>query len=408
MDIERIRKDFPMFENNKLIQGKRFCYLDNAATSFKPKQVIQEVNYYYENICANSHRGDYDLAHAVDVRYEKAREIVANFINANKNEVCFTSGTSESINIIAYGLSEFLNEGDEIIISEEEHASNILPWFCVAHNKKANIKYIPLTEKGEITPENLEKTITSRTKIISLAQVSNVLGRVLDIKTLVSIAHKHNIIFVVDGAQSVPHMKVDVKDLDCDFLAFSGHKMLGPTGVGVLYGKYDLLDKMHPLLTGGGMNSRFETCGHISYQVPPLKFEAGTQNIAGVLGLAKACEYLNSIGLDNIEKHELRLRKAMIEGMKEIPFIKLYNEDADSGIITFNIDKVFAQDAASLFNSKGICVRSGQHCAKILLDFLKTDATIRASLYLYNDDKDVEQFIDACKHGKDFLDAFFN
>ncbi len=407
-DTKKIRADFPMFKNYPTMQGKRFCYLDNAATSFKPTQVINGITYYYENISANSHRGDYDLAHSVDVKYDQARQVVADFINAKKEEVCFTSGTSESLNIIAYGLASILNEGDEILISEAEHASNVLPWFAIGKLKKANVKYVPLSKSGEITIENFEKSITSRTKIVSLAMVTNVLGKIVDIKSLASIAHKHNCIFVVDGAQSVPHIKTDVKDLDCDFLAFSGHKMCGPTGIGVLYGKYDLLCKIPPLLTGGGMNSRFDTCGNILYQIPPLKFEAGTQNIAGALGLSEACKYLSNIGLENIEEHERKLREKVIEAFRHNPDIILYNEDASTGIITFNFKDVFAQDGASLLNSKGVCVRSGQHCAKILLDFLKADATIRASLYLYNDDEDIDQFIDACKHGKDFLDAFFN
>ena len=220
-------------------------------------------------------------------------------------------------------------------------------------------------------------------------------------------AHKHGALIVVDGAQSVPHMKVDVKDLDIDFLCFSGHKMCGPTGIGVLYGKYELLMKLDPLLSGGGMNTRFETCGNVTYQIPPVKFEAGTQNIAGALGLAQACRYLSRIGMDNIEEHELRLRKRMIEGLKKLDNVILYNENADTGIVTFNIKDVFAQDAATLLNSKGVAVRSGQHCAKILMDFLKTEATIRASLYFYNDEEDVDQFLDAVSKGGNFLDAFF-
>lgn len=407
-DVKKIRCDFPMFENYKTMQNKRFCYLDSAATSFKPYSVIKASDYYYESLCANSHRGDYDLAHQVDVAYENARETVAKFINAKPSEIVFTSGDSESLNIIAYGLAELLNEGDEIILSEAEHASNILPWFAISHLKKVNIKYVPISNDGQITLENLEKTITNKTKIVSLAQVSNVLGRKVDIKSLANLTHKHGAIFVCDGAQSVPHMKVDVKDLDVDFLAFSGHKMLGPTGTGVMYGKYELLEKIPPLLTGGGMNSRFDTCGLVSYKVPPTKFEAGTQNIAGVLGLAKACEYLTDLGMDNIEKYELELRKKIIAGLENNSDVILYNKNADTGIITFNFKGVFAQDGASLLNSKGVCVRSGNHCAKILIDYLKADATIRASLYFYNDEEDVEQFVDACKHGKDFLDAFFN
>lgn len=407
-DVEKIREDFPMYKNYKTMQGHRFVYLDNAATSFKPYEVIDAMREYDYNFTANAHRGDYDLAHEVDVKYEEARETVARFINANKNEIAFTSGTSMSLNIAAYGLGSLLEEGDEILLSEAEHASNVLPWFAVAEQRHLKVNYVPLTEDGRLTCENLEKAITPRTKVISLAQVSNVLGYVNDVKAFAKIAHAHGCYFVVDGAQSVPHMKVDVKDIDCDLLAFSGHKMCGPTGIGVLYGKYEVFKKMPPLLQGGGMNTRYETCGNVSYQIPPIKFEAGTQHLEGALGLAAACKYLEKVGFDNIVKQEAKLRKMMIEGMKKIPNITIYNENAESGIITFNINGVFAQDAATLFNSKGIAVRSGQHCSKILMNFLKTEATVRASLYFYNDEQDVKDFLEACKKGDDFLDAFFN
>ena len=407
-DVNKIREDFPMFKNYPTMQGKKLVYFDNAATTFKPYQVIQAQDEYYLNFTANSHRGDYDLAHLVDVKYDEAREEVAKFINANKGEVVFTSGASMSLNLAAFGLMDFLKQGDEILIPEAEHASNILPWFHIAHVKKCNVRYIPLSKDGHLTIENFEKSLTPRTKIVSLAQVTNVLGHTIPVKEFANLAHKNGSYFIVDGAQSVPHMKIDVKDMDCDLLAFSGHKLCGPTGIGVLYGKYDLLVKMPPLLTGGGMNTRFETCGNVTYQIPPLKFEAGTQNIAGALGLASACKYLEKIGLDKIEKHELELRQYIINALEKNDNIVLYNKNAESGIITFNFKNVFAQDGASLLNSKGIAVRSGQHCAKILLDFLHTDATIRASLYLYNTKEEADQFIEACTHGKDFLDAFFN
>lgn len=408
LDIKKIRGDFPMYENYKTMQGKRFCYLDNAATSFKPYAVIKGGDEYYLSMTANAHRGDYDLAHDVDVAYEAARQTVADFIGAKKEEVAFTSGASMSLNMIAYGLSSFLNEGDEIVLDEAEHASNVLPWFAVAAMKKCKVIFVPLTKEGRVTPDNLEKVLNEKTKIVSLAQVTNVLGFVNDIKSLAAVAHKHGCYFVCDGAQSVPHMKVDVKDLDVDFLGFSGHKMCGPTGIGVMYGKYEILKKIPPLLTGGGMNSRFETCGNVSYQIPPVKFEAGTQNIAGALGLSAACKYLTSIGMENIEEHEAKLRKRAIAGMEKLPNVIIYNPTAESGIITFNVKNVFAQDEASLLNSKGVAVRSGQHCAKILTGFLHADATVRASLYLYNDEEDVDQFLDALKNGGDFLDAFFN
>ncbi len=408
IDTKKIREDFPMFKNYPTMQGKRFCYLDNAATTFKPYDVIKAGDYYYENITANSHRGDYDLAHTVDMKYEEARQEVAKFINAKPEEVVFTSGASMSLNMIAYGLSKFLNEGDEILLSEAEHASNVLPWFAVSAMKKAHVSYVPLDKEGKLTPENLEKSITSKTKIISLAHVTNVLGFTIDVKTLGAIAHKHHCYFVVDGAQSVPHMKIDVKDMDCDFMGFSGHKLCGPTGIGVMYGKYEILKEIDPLLTGGGMNSRFETCGNVTYQIPPIKFEAGTQNLAGALGLAAACKYLSNIGLDNIREHELYLRNRIINGLEKLDNVIIYNKDADSGIITFNVKGVFAQDEASLLNSKGVAVRSGQHCAKILMDFLHVNATVRASLYLYNDEEDADQFVNAIKEGGSFLDAYFN
>lgn len=411
IDVKKIRQDFPMYKNVPTMSDQPLVYFDNAATTFKPKQVIDAADEYYEYFCANSLRGDYKIAHDVDVKYEEARARVAKFINADTNEIAFTAGTSMSLNSIAYGLAPQLEEGDEILLTEAEHASNVLPWFSVAEQRKAKVSYIELTKEGRVTLENLKKAITPRTKIISLAQVTNVLGYLVDVKTFAKVAHEHGCLFIVDGAQSVPHMKVDVKDLDCDFLAFSGHKMLGPTGIGVMYGKYELLKKMKPLMSGGGMSSRFETCGDIAYKIPPVKFEAGTQNLSGALGLAAACDYLDSVGLENIQAHEAELRRMMIDGLKKIDNVTVYNEDAESGIVTFNIKNVFAQDAASYLSYKGVAVRSGNHCAQILLSFLGTDATVRASLYLYNTKEDVQQFVDACAscgEGGNFLDAFFN
>lgn len=399
--------DFPML--NKTMQNHRLVYLDNAATSFKPTIVLDAIRDYYENYCANTHRGDYDIAHFADVNYDKARQTVADFINADKNEVVFTAGTSMSINMIAYGYGmTFLKPGDEILLTEAEHASNVLPWFTVAKETGCTIRYIPLTKEGRLTPENVEKAMSKKTKIVAIAQVTNVLGYVVDIKTISKIVHKYGALIMVDGAQSVPHIKVDVKDLDCDFLSFSGHKMCGPTGIGVMYGKYELLKVMEPLMSGGGMNARFNTCGEVTLLLPPAKFEAGTQNIEGAIGLAAAIKYLDKIGMDNIEKYEKGLRDYAISKLKELDNVILYNETAESGIITFNIKDVFAQDAATYLNSRGVCVRSGQHCAKILMDFLGTVATVRASLYFYNTKEDIDVFVDACKKAGDFLDAYFN
>lgn len=406
IDYEKCLKDFPIL--NKTMQNHRLVYLDNAATTFKPTVVLDSIKDYYENYCANTHRGDYDIAHTADVKYDEARQIVANFIGADKSEVVFTAGASMSLNMIAYGYAKFLQSGDEILITEAEHASNVLPWFTIAKEKGCIVRYIPLTKEGRLTIENVKKAMTDKVKVIAVAQVTNVLGFTVDIKSIAKIAHKHGAILVCDGAQSIPHFKVDVKDLDCDFLAFSGHKMCGPTGIGVMYGKFNLLKDMEPLMSGGGMNARFNMCGEVSLLLPPAKFEAGTQNIEGAIGLASAIKYLESIGMDNIENHEKELRKYAVSKLKQLDNVILYNENAESGIITFNIKDVFAQDAATYFNSKGICVRSGQHCAKILIDFLGTVATVRASIYFYNTFEDIDALVEACKKAGDFLDAYFN
>lgn len=407
-DVSKIRKDFPML-NNKKMQGKDLIYFDNAATSLKPQSVINAVVDYYSNYCANAHRGDYDIAHHVDEEYDKVRIKVSKLINSEPNEVVFTSGTSMSINLVAYGYGmSFLTKDDEILITEAEHASNVLPWYNVSEATGCKVSFIELDDEGRVTLDNLKKALNPHVKIVSLAQVSNVLGFDIDIKAFANEIHKVGAIFVVDGAQSVPHMKLDVKDSNIDFLAFSGHKMLGPTGIGVLYGKYALLDKMKPLMTGGGMNTKFDMCGNIGYQIPPLKFEAGTQNIAGVIGLGVAIDYLLSIGLDNIHDYELKLKKYMIDKLKEVDNLIIYNEHSEASIVTFNVKNVFAQDEATLLNSYGIAVRSGQHCAKILVDKLKTEATVRASLYFYNTYEEIDKFCEVLKKGGDFLDAYFN
>lgn len=404
----KIREDFPMFRNKTQMQGHDLVFFDNASTTFKPDAVISAVNEYLCNETANSHRGDYDLCYNVDERVKKSRQTVAKFLNADENEIVFTSGTSMSVNMIAYGYAlKHLKKDDEILITEAEHASNVLPWFKVAELSGAKIKYIPLTEEGRLTPENVKKSITSRTKIIAVAQVTNVLGYIINIKDITKIAHEYGIKVVCDAAQSAPHMKIDVKDLDVDFLSFSGHKMCGPTGIGVIYGKYELLDNMDPLMLGGGMNAKFDMCGDVKYLTPPAKFEAGTLNLEGIYGLEAAINYIESIGLDNIRKYEEELRAYLISKLEEVPNVIIYNKNAESGIVTFNIKDVFAQDEATYLNSKGIACRSGQHCAKILVDFLKVVATVRCSLYFYNTKEEVDYFVEALKGGGDFLDAYF-
>lgn len=404
-----LRKDFPMYQDHaSLFEGKPLVYLDNAATTFKPYCVIEAEEGYYRNYTANTRRGDYSLAHQADVAYQKAREKVAAFLNApSPEEVVFTSGDTFGLNQVAFGLLPQLSSGDEIVLSPSEHASNVLPWFRVAKLTGAIIKYVPLDEKGEVVPENLKKVLSSHTKVVALASVSNVMGYCVDVKSLASLAHSVGALYVDDGAQSVPHHKTDVQDSDVDFLVFSGHKMCGPTGSGALYGKKEQLEKLEPLCYGGEMNARFHSDGYVSYDDLPYRLEAGTQNVAGAIGLGRACEYLESIGFDAISTHERKLRDLAVKGLEENGNAVIYNPEADGGIVTFNIKDVFAQDVATYLSSKGVFVRSGQHCAKILPEVLKTQGTVRASFYLYNTEEDVKALIEACNTAEDFLDAYF-
>lgn len=409
IDPKKIRQDFPMYRNDVTMQKKPLIWLDNASTTFKPDCVIEAVTGYYTKETSNSHRGDYDLCYNMDMKVLESRKAVARFINCDSREVVFTSGTTNSINLVAFGYGvKYLKAGDEILLTQAEHASNVLPWFKVAEMTGAVVKYIPLEEDGRLTAENLEKTITDKTKIVAVAHVTNVLGFIAPAKELAKIAHKHGAIFVLDGAQSVPHIKTDVKDMDVDFLAFSGHKLCGPTGIGVLYGKYELLNMMEPFMTGGGMNAKFDMCGDVGYLEPPLRFEAGTQNLAGILGLKPAIEYLESLGMDNIEAYEHELKKYAVEKLQETGCVTIYNATSEGGIVTFNINGVFAQDGATYLNSKGIACRSGQHCAKILIDFLGTVATIRASFYFYTTKEDIDALVEAVKTAKEeYLNAYF-
>lgn len=406
LDVEKIRKDFPVLRNAKM-QGKPLVYLDNGATTLKPQCVIDAIVYYYSNLGANAHRGDYDLSLEVDQLFEGVRTKVANLINCQKEEVVFTSGTTDSLNLVAYGYGlSHLNEGDEILINYSEHASNTLPWFEVAKKTGSKIGYIDLDEQGKVILENVKKAVTPNTKLVALAQVSNVLGYEIDLKEIIAFLHSKNIVVVVDGAQSVPHQKVDVQDLDIDFLAFSAHKMCGPTGVGILYGKMSLLEMTNPTRYGGGSNARYDKECQIKLKDIPTRFESGTPNIAGVIGFGAAIDYLNSIGFDAIHNHEIELRKYAIAKLKQVDKVIVYNESS-TGPIAFNIKGVFAQDVASLFNKEGIAVRNGNHCAKLLHNFLNTNQTLRASLYFYNSFEDIDRFVEVCKKGDEFLDAFF-
>ena len=408
-DVYEIRKQFPMLDGTKKMQGKPLVYLDNCSTTFKPRCVIDAIEKYYTDMTANSHRGDYDLLYNMDVAVSDARKTVARFINANENEVVFTAGDTMSLNLIAWGYArKVLKAEDEIILSEQEHASNVIPWYEIAKLTGAKVKFVEVTKDGDITPDNLRKVISNRTKIVALANVSNVIGYEIDIKELTKIAHEYGAVMVVDGAQSVPHIKVDFKDLDIDFLTFSAHKLCGPTGIGALVAKYNLLDYMDTFIAGGGMNISFDKGMNVEPLPAPAKFEAGTQNLAGILGFKAAVEFIESIGVDNIHKHDVELIEYAKEELRKSGKVIIYNEKARGGILTFNVKDIFAQDEATLLNSKGIAIRSGQHCAKMIDDLVGTKATCRMSTYLYTTKEEIDAFIDAVVNGGDILDAYFS
>ena len=386
------REDFPMLFNN-------IIYFDNGATTFKPKQVLKKISDYYTEYTANAHRGDYHISLKVDTEYELARNIVQEFINAkDRSEIVFTSGSTESLNYIATGFfGNYLEAGDEILITKAEHASNVLPWFRLAKQLDVLVNFIDLDDNHYVTVDNVLKAITPRTKVISLAQITNVIGDIRPIKEICKIAHERGIFVVVDAAQSAPHIKIDVQDLDCDFLAFSGHKLCGPTGVGVLYGKKELLENMEPVNLGGGMNESFDTVNDVYLKSLPTRLEAGTPNIEGVLGLGEAINYLNSIGMDKIHEYEMTLRKYLIEKLIDIKHIDIINMEADSGIVAFNVDGVFSQDVAVYLDKYNICLRAGNHCAKILKDEVGVKNTCRISLYFYNTYEEIDRLVELLK-----------
>lgn len=383
------REDFPFFKED-------IIYLDNGATSLKPKCVIDKMMDYYTFYPANAHRGDYDLSYKVDQEYENTRELVKDFIHAKSlEEIIFTSGTTESLNMLVNGFFEpLLEAGDEVLITTSEHASNILPWFKLSKNKGILVNYIPLDSNYYLTMDNLKKSITPKTKVISIAGITNVIGDIRPIKEICKYAHEHNIFVVLDGAQMVPHMPVDVTDLDVDFLSFSAHKMCGPTGVGVLYGKLELLKHLEPTILGGGMNESFDNPDEIYLKELPARLEAGTRNIAGVIGFGETIKYLEKIGMDNIHKYELDLRKYLIDKLMPLKHIDIINMESDSGIITFNVNGIFSQDVAYYLNKYNICVRAGNHCAKILKSSVGVTNTVRISLYFYNTYEEIDNLVE--------------
>lgn len=388
-DVEKIRQDFPMIVNHP-----ELIYFDNGATTYKPKHVIDAVNSFYTDYTSNVERGDYETAVRADRAYDDTRNIIGRLINCEAKEVAFFANITAALNQVVYGLSKQLKKGDTVLLTQAEHASNLLPWYRLKEDMGINIAYIPVDLQGRIDPDSLEKCLDETVKVVSVAYVTNVLGSVQPLKELISICHKHNVLTVIDAAQAIGHRKVDVKDLNCDFLCFSSHKMCGPDGAGVMYGKYDLVKDMSPLLLGGGMNARFSNDGTIIYKDAPYRFEAGTPNIEGVIGLGAAAEYLMNMGLDNIHQHEVELRAYLMDKMLKLDNIDIYNPDDESGPITFNVKDVFAQDAAGYLAAHKVCVRSGNHCAKILHNIIGTDQSIRASLYLYNTKAEADRFVE--------------
>ena len=371
------REDFPILKQDLI-------YFDNGATSLKPQSVIDSTLDYYKNYSANAHRGDYDISLKVDSNYELARILVSEFIHSESSkQIAFTSGTTDSLNKIVSGyFANYLKKGDEVILSRSEHASNLLPWYELKDKIGIEIRYVELDEHYKVTIENMKKAITPKTKVISLAIITNVVGDIRPMKEISKLAHEYNILVVADGAQSVAHMKTDVQDMDVDFLAFSAHKMCGPTGVGVMYAKEKLFTDMKPIIFGGGMNASFDMDGSRIYDEIPTIFEAGTPNIAGVIAFGDTTTYLKKIGMDKIHDYEVELRRYLIEKLKEIPNVTIYNEMSESGIVAMNYDGIFSQDLAIYLNKYHICVRSGSHCAKILKDEIGIKNTTRISFII--------------------------
>lgn len=398
-------KDFPTL--NKERNGKRIVYLDSAATTQKPISVINSIKNYYEQSNANPHRGAYELSVLATEAYDEAREKVRKFINVKyREEIIFTKNATESFNLLAmsYGMT-YINEGDEIVISIAEHHSNLIPWQQVAKARGAILKYMYTDENGELTEEEVRSKITEKTKIVSITHVSNALGTINPVKEIAEYAHSKGSIVIVDGAQSVPHMKVDVRDIDADFLVIAGHKLLAPMGIGVLYGKKELLEKMPPLMFGGDM-VEYVYEQETTFNVLPYKFEAGTQNVEGAVGLSKAIDYLNEIGMDNIEKIEKELMTYAYEEMSKLEYVKIYGPkdiEKRGGVLSFEIDGVHPHDVASIFDTFGVCIRAGNHCAQPLMRYMGINSTSRASLYFYNTKEDVDRLIEAVKQTYDMF-----
>lgn len=395
MSPEEIKKDFPLLQNRKEV------YIDSGATTQKPIQVIEAVDEYYRKYNANPHRGAYSLSIEATQAYEDIRSKIAKFINARYGEeIIFSKNATESLNLVAYSYGmDNLEFGDEVVISIMEHHANLVPWQHVTKTKGATLKYMYMNDEYELTDEEIESKITDKTKVVGITHISNVLGTINDVKKIINYAHKKGAVVVLDASQSIPHTRIDVQDLDADFLAFSGHKLLSPLGIGVLYGKREILNKMNPFLMGGDM---IEYVYEQSTTFAPLpnKFEAGTQNVGGVIGLGAAIDYIEKIGYDTIKRIENEVTSYALEEMKKLDFLDIYvtpNKENHSAVISFNIKGVHPHDVASILDANGVCVRSGNHCAQPLLRFMGIDSTCRASFYFYNTKEDADRLIEALK-----------
>ena len=389
------------------ILNEGIIYLDNAATTMKPKKVVDKIVEYYTKYTANAHRGDYDNSLRVNNEYEGAREKVRSLINAKSlKEVVFTKGSTEAFNMIIFGfMANYLTKDDEVLLTKGEHASNILPWLNLSKKIGFKLKYADLDDNYRVTIDNIKKEINPNTKVIAIAHITNTLGDVRPIEEIGKICKEKNILFVVDSTQSIGHIPVDVEKNNISFMGFSAHKMLGPTGVGVLYGKEEYLEQLVPIEYGGGMNISFTSSGDYEIKELPARLEAGTRNIAGVIGMGAAIDYLLEVGLENIHNYEIELKKYLINRLKEVPNIQIYNEDNASGVLLFNVGNYFSQDVALYLNQFKICIRAGNHCAKMLQEVICVSNTCRVSLYLYNNKEEIDKLVEALKNQDKILDT---
>ena len=402
--MNTIKKDFPLLENENI------TYLDSGATTQKPIQVIKAVEKFYQKYNANPHRGAYSLSVEATEQYENTRTKIAKFINArHREEIIFSKNATESLNLIAYSYGmDNLKKDDEVVISIMEHHSNLVPWQKVTKKTGSKLNYMYINDEFELTDEEIENKITDKTKIVGITHVSNVLGTINNVKKIIKYAHKKGAIVIVDASQSIPHMKIDVQDLDADFLVFSGHKMLAPLGIGVLYGKKEILNKMSPFLMGGDM-IEYVYEQDTTFAPLPNKFEAGTQNVEGVIGLGSAIDYIENLGYDKIQEIEKEVLSYAREELSKLDFLDLYitpNENNHSSVISFNIKGIHPHDVASILDSEGVCVRSGNHCAQPLMRFLGIDSTCRASFYIYNTKEDVDKLVSALNKAYDMFKKY--